>query len=62
MYIFQFFPNTPKSILVQSIEALLCDGKHATKTIEFINEKYKLSTTGQKTIFQFFNIIRKYIA
>ena len=27
-----------------------------------LNEKYKLSTAGQKTIFQFFNIIRKCIA
>lgn len=60
--IFQFFPNTPMSLLVQSIEALICDGKNATKTIEYINEKYKLSTAGQKTIFKLFNIIRKCIA
>ena len=59
--IFKYFPNTPMSILVQSIESLICEDKNSTKTIEFINEKYKLSTAGQKTIFQFFNIIRKCI-
>ena len=60
--IFQFFPTTPMSIVVQAIEALICDGKNATKTIEFINEKYKLSIACQKTIFQFFNIIKKCIS
>ena len=57
------------SILVQSIESLICDGKNTTKTIEFINEKYKLSTAGQKQYSNFLilygnvlhNIMRKHI-
>ena len=50
------------SILVQSIEALICDGKNVTNNFEYINEKYKLSAAGQKTIFKFFTIIRKCFA
>ena len=52
--IFPFFPNTPMSTLIQSIEALICECKNAANTIEYINEKYKLSTAGQKIYIQIF--------
>ena len=54
--VFQFFTNTLISILVQFLEVLICESKNATKTIDYINENYKLSTGGQKTNFKFFNI------
>ena len=54
--LFQFFKNTLIFILVQFLEVLICESKNATKTIDYINENYKLSTGGQKTNFKFFNI------
>ena len=60
--IFKNFPKTPMSILIEAIENFICQGKNANQAYKFINEKYYLTTAGQKTIFRFFKIIRKCIA
>ena len=36
--------------------------KNATKVIEVLNDRYKLSAFGQKSIYQLFNSIRQCIA
>jgi hypothetical protein len=50
------------SILIEEIENVIFQGKNDTQTYVYINKKYNLTTTGQKTIFRFFKIIRKSIA
>ena len=43
-------------ILIQSLESLIYDGKNATQTYEFINEKYKLSAARKKLFSNFFKL------
>ena len=57
--VFQYFPNTPMLLLIQSLELLIVERKNATNTYTYINEKFHLITAGQKNIYCFFKIIRK---
>ena len=60
--IFQIFSHTPMSILINSIEQFICEDKNASKTIEFLRERYQLSAIEQKTIYNLFMVIRKCIS
>ena len=50
------------SILIEAIELFIYEGKNATNIYEYINDKYNLSTTGQKNIYRLCNIICKCIS
>ena len=47
------------SLLIKSLESFIVEGKNATNTYTYINEKFHLTTAGQKNIYRFFKIIRK---
>ena len=49
-------------ILINAIKLFICNSNNAAKTIEILREKYHLSNLGQKSIYKFFNIIRKCIS
>ena len=52
--VFQYFPNIPMSLLIQSLESFIVEGKNATNKYTYINEKFHLTTAGQKNIYHFF--------
>ena len=57
------------SILIEAIELFIYEDKNDTNIYEYINDKYNLSTTGQKNMYRicninckcFHNIIKKFI-
>ena len=50
------------SILIEAIELFIYEDKNDTNIYEYINDKYNLSTTGQKNIYRLCNIIHKCIS
>jgi len=60
--IFELFSHTSMSILINATEIFICDNNNGTKTIEILRERYHLPSLGQKTIYKFFNIVRKSIS
>ena len=48
-----FFPKTPISILVTIIEEFILEETNATKIIEKLNDRYKLSALGKKIYMNF---------
>ena len=50
------------SIPFNSIEQFIFEDKNASKTIEFLRERYQLSAIEQKTIYNLFMVIRKCIS
>ena len=50
------------SLLIEAIEEFISQEHNVTKVITYLNNKYNLSTIGQKTIYNLFNLIRECIS
>ena len=60
--IFEKFTKTPISLIIATLEMFICEDTKAAKTIKNINEKFKLSAFGAKSIYNLFKFIRQCIA
>ena len=49
-------------LLIEAIEEFICHEQNSTKVITNLNNKYNLSAFVQKTIYNLFNLIKKYIS
>ena len=59
---FEKFSKSPIYLIINALELFISEIKNATNTIKKINDKYKLSTFGRKSIYSLFKFIRKCIA
>ena len=60
--IFAKFSKKPISLIIAALEMFICEDTNAAKNIKNIKEKFKLSTFGEKSIYNFFKFIKQCIA
>jgi len=50
------------SILIIALDLFICEEFNATKSINYLQDKFNLNSLGQKNIYKFFILILKYVA